>query len=126
MKTFDRKDVFTLVTAEEAKDYIGIKGYFGDSFEELEDDIRKANNAELAEIFPNQETNIVFRPSRSSACYGLFLPASKVKEVEKEKKWRAFRTFEEFVLVVGLIGCNVRFRFKDDISNEFFYFNSWF
>jgi hypothetical protein len=38
MKTFDKKDVFTIVTAEEAKTYIGKQGYFGDSFGELEDD----------------------------------------------------------------------------------------
>lgn len=48
-----------------------------------------------------------------------FIPKDKVKEVKKEKKWRAFRTFGEFILVLGTIGCHVRFRFKDDISNEF-------
>lgn len=41
MKSFAKKDVFTLVTAEEAKAYIGKQGYFGDSFGELEEDIKK-------------------------------------------------------------------------------------
>ena len=31
-KTFDKKDVFTVVNAEEAQKYIGQQGYFGDSF----------------------------------------------------------------------------------------------
>lgn len=34
-KLFDKRDVFTLVTAEEAKAYIGKQGYFGDSFQDL-------------------------------------------------------------------------------------------
>lgn len=115
MKTFDRKDVFSWSNAEEAKQYIGEKGYFADgAFENIDDwqlDV-------LDEIYLDSDVRTVFQAQ--SSFYGLFLPEDKIKEVEEPKKWRAFRTFEEFVLAVGLIGCHIRYRFKDDISNEFF------
>lgn len=86
--TFDKKDVFTLVTAEEAKAYIGKQGYFGDSFQELERAIKETGSNELAEVFPDEHIDRVFRPqdyksAYSLFLYGLFLPSDKVKEVEK-------------------------------------------
>ena len=119
MKTFDKKDVFTIVTAEEAKDYIWKQGYFGDSFKDLEREIKENGSNKLAEIFLDQDTdiNIVFRPQGYEMSYGLFLPADKVKEVE-EKKWRAFETIEEFVKTIGDIGTIITYREKKEPSQE--------
>lgn len=102
MKTFDKKDVFTLVTAEEAKAYIGKQGYFGDSFSELEEDIKKGCSGRLEDVFPDRYTSIVFRPYACETSYGLFIPTDKVKEVKEPKKWRAFKDIEEFKKETGL------------------------
>lgn len=117
MKTFDKKDVFTLVTAEEAIAYIGKRGYFGDSFEELESSINKGWSDNLGEVFPDRYTNVVFRPYACETSYGLFIPADKVKEVE-EKKYRPFETIEEFVKTIGDIGTIVTYREKKEPSQE--------
>lgn len=101
MKTFDKKDVFTLVTAEEAIAYIGKRGYFGDSIEELESNINKGCGDNLGEVFPDRYTSIVFRPYACETSYGLFIPTDKVKEVEEPKKWRAF-IFEEFTKIYSM------------------------
>lgn len=112
MKTFDKKDVFTLVTAEEAKAYINEQGYFGDSFGELEEDIKKGCSGRLEKVFPDRYTSTVFRPYASDTSYGLFLPTDKLKEVE-EKKWRAFKDIEEFKkeTELGLLSI-VRYRYS--------------
>ena len=108
MKTFDKKDVFTLVTAEEAEAYIGKQGYFGDSFKDLERKIKEDDCDELAEIFLEQDAdiNIIFRPRGYESCYessfGLFLPADKIKEVEEEKKYRPFKNVDEFIHILGV------------------------
>lgn len=83
--TFNKKDVFSLVTAEEARAYIGKQGYFGDSLQELERAIKETGSNELVEVFPDERIDRVFMPqdyksSYSLFLYGLFLPADKVKE----------------------------------------------
>ena len=116
MKEFDRKDVYSVLNAEDASQYVGKKGYFAHTLSGLKDKVYKNILSPLDDV--NQLNDYPF--ITDGECYLFFIPENKVKGVEEPKKWRAFRTFEEFVLVVGLIGCHVRFRFKDDISNEFF------
>ena len=112
MKTFDKKDVFTLVTAEEAKAYIDKQGYFGDSFKELEEDIEKGWSRKLKEVFPDRYTSIVFRSLGSETSYGLFLPTDKLKEVE-EKKYRPFKDFEELSETLNKgVGSEIMYRLK--------------
>lgn len=118
MKTFDKKDVFSLVTAEEAKAYIGKRGYFGDSFKELESNINSGCSDNLGEVFPDRYTSIVFRPYARESSYGLFLPADKVKEVEEPKKYRPFETIEEFIKTIGDIGTIITYRTKKEPSQE--------
>lgn len=117
MKTFDKKDVFSWANCEETP--LNTWGYFGEDLKDLKREIKEGHEHKLLSI--DSEDNYCFKyienDSRISSPF--FLPADKVKEVEDPKKWRAFRTFEEFILVLGTIGCHVRFRFKDDISNEF-------
>lgn len=114
MKTFDKKDVITCVNAEDAKKYIGKLGYFANGLNGFSN-IDYFAPYSLDNVQVGIDKPFFYREKN----FALFLPEDKVKEVKKEKKWRAFRTFEEFILVLGTIGCHVRFRFKDDISNEF-------
>lgn len=102
MKTFDKKDVFTIVTAEEAIAYIGKRGYFGDSFKELESNINKDCGDNLGEVCTDRYTSIVFRPYTCETSYGLFIPTDKVKEVEEPKKYRPFVSYEEFRLYFAI------------------------
>ena len=115
MKQFDKKDVFTLVTAEEAKAYIGKQGYFGDSLEELEEDIKNKYKMQLENVYPDRYTSIVFRPYASDTSYGLFIPVDKIKEIEKPKKWRPFKNSKEFINTVKkCLGDSITFRYKEE------------
>ena len=93
MKTFDIKDVFSWSNAEEAKTYIGKTGYFNNDFESIKRAIELGGPAVLDRV----DTNSIwcFKALGVSLCFGLFLPADKVKEVE-EKKWRPFKNVAEF------------------------------
>ena len=93
MKTFDRKDVFSWNNAEEAKTYIGKTGYFNNDFESIKRVIELGDPVVLDRV----DTNSIwcFKALGVSLCFGLFLPAEKVKEVE-EKKWRPFGNMDEF------------------------------
>ena len=101
MKEFDKKDVFNITNAEDANEYVGKEGYFADC---LYKDLNMWKKGILDEIvkdatsFPFVKLNT---QDGISITVRLFLPADKVKDVEEPKKWRAFRTFEEFILVLG-------------------------
>lgn len=94
MKTFDKKDVFSWSNAEEAKTYIGKTGYFNNDFESIKRAIELGDPAVLDRV----DTNSIwcFKALGVSLCFGLFLPADKVKEVEKPKKYRPFKNVAEF------------------------------
>ena len=98
MKTFDRKDVYSWSNADEAKTYIGKTGYFNNDFESIKRAIELGGPAVLDRV----DTNSIwcFKALGVSLCFGLFLPANKVKEVE-EKKWRAFKDIGEFQCVTN-------------------------
>ena len=116
MKTFDKKDVYSWSNAEEAKQYIGKEGYFSNNFSGLQNKVRNCYELSILENIDNY--GICCFNTKVADGFGLFLPADKVKEVE-DKKRREFRTFEEFALYLGTIGCNVRFRKKGDINQEY-------
>ena len=99
MKTFDKKDVFSWSNAEEAKTYIGKTGYFNNDFESIKRAIELGDPAVLDRV----DTNSIwcFKALGVSLCFGLFLPVDKVKEVEKPKKWRAFKDIGEFQCVTN-------------------------
>ena len=93
MKTFDKKDVYSWSNCEEAKTYIGKTGYFNNDFESIKRAIELGDPAVLDRV----DTNSIwcFKALGVSLCFGLFLPADKVKEVE-EKKYRPFKNVAEF------------------------------
>ena len=86
IKTFDRKDIFTVVNAEEAQKYIGQQGYFGCSFGLLKTMIDSKSTETLLEILDEdclcRFISTSFSSSRTSR-WCLFLPAAKVMEVEE-------------------------------------------
>ena len=81
MKTFYKKDVYSWSNAEEAKTYIGKTGYFSNDFDSLKRAIELGDPAVLDRV----DTNSIwcFKVLGVSLCFGLFLPAEKVKEVEE-------------------------------------------
>ena len=118
MKTFDRKDVYSWSNAEDAKQYIGEKGYFGDSIAELDCKIQGAFKNILTDIFAcdTDRASIPFG-NNDEETWSLFIPTDKVKEVE-EKKYRPFETIEEFVKTIGDIGTIITYREKKEPSQE--------
>lgn len=103
MKTFDKKDVFSWSNAEDAKQYIGKEGYFGDSIAELDYKIQGVFKNILTDIFASDtdRASIPFG-NNDEETWSLFIPTDKVKEVEKPKKWRAFKSIDEFKKETGL------------------------
>ena len=95
MKTFDKKDVYSWNNAEEAKTYIGKTGYFNNDFESIKRAIELGGPAVLDRV----DTNSIwcFKALGVSLCFGLFLPADKVKEVEEPKQYRPFKSTDEFL-----------------------------
>lgn len=109
MKTFDKKDVFTCVNADEAKQYINQAGYFANQLKDFLTEF-SAGALVLTDVQENE-----YRPfvSDGHGAALLFLPAAKVKEVE-EKKWRPFNCIEEvFVTFNKDVGSFITYRTKD-------------
>ena len=122
MKRFKKEDVFSWANCEEAIQYIDLKGYFADNIQELKRDVERRNGAyyELVEIRPEYEVSHVFRPRGCEIAYGLFLPVDRVKEVQEEKKWRAFKNSKELADTLGvetesLLGSKITWRNKGTI-----------
>jgi hypothetical protein len=122
MKTFDKKDVCTIVNAQTAYKYIGDNGYFSDH---LDPDLKNWRYGELLSIHNDDYADVdaVFgiadQEDRLIATdyYGLFLPACKA--IEKENKWRAFRDTQELKTVLNLgslLGRNITIRRKENLK----------
>lgn len=95
MKVFDKKDVFSWANCEQAKAYIGKEGYFTNNFKGLIDSVTNNRPTHtLINIIDNGDIDCFFANDITFA-YGLFLPADKVKEVEKPKKYRPFKNLNE-------------------------------
>ena len=106
MKKFDIKDVFSWANCEEAKQYIDKEGYFAHTLSQLDDRIQKFDFCTLEKIC-DSNTNCFCRKGDGAMCYwSMFLPVDKVKEVE-EKKWRAFKSIDEFKIETGLDLLNI-------------------
>lgn len=122
---FDKKDVFSWANAEDAKRYIGKEGYFASHYC---NDLKSWWKAKLLDINRDGDISNVFigecddveKPyfGDDEDCAGLFLPADKVKRVEK--KWRPFKTIEEFKRVLDIkLGSVLVYRRKDESDMEF-------
>ena len=79
-KTFDKKDVFTCVNAEDAKAYIGGLGYFANTLNGFKN-IQYFAPYSLDDIQVGRDKPFFYRKDS----FALFLPADKVKEVEEVK-----------------------------------------
>lgn len=102
MKTFNMEDIISWYNHDEAEKYIGKEGYFADTIEALKNYVERNIIEILGEIDPdNSECFTVNYSSYGKINYSFFLPAEKVKEVE-EKKWRPFRSIDEFKNKTGL------------------------
>ena len=116
MKTFDRKDVFTVVNAEKARSYINKDGFFADTLSALNKLVQQNCFEILDDV--NQLQDFPFISYGKESLF--FLPADKVKEVE-EKKYRPFKTLEEFRKTFNQIdfGQPLQIRHKEK-NNEVF------
>lgn len=88
---FDKTDVFTIVTAEQVK--VGDKGYFGNSWLDLQNAIKNNYLASISTIFTGRCD--CFMNNAESTIYGLFLPEDKVKNKVKEPVYRPIKTIDE-------------------------------
>ena len=120
MKTFNKKDVFSISNAEDAKKYIGQKCYFEDSFNGLQyciDNNIKGflkcvrdydNDDSTVDCIFVADCDIGVMDGRYITSFGLCLPCELVKK--EEPKYRAFKSVEEFKSVVGEIGSVIHFK----------------
>lgn len=93
MKTFDRKDIFTIANVEDARKYVGKLGYPSNSLNKLKTLINNFAPYSLDKIDLDNDKPFFYRDD----CFLYFIPADKVKEVETHKKWRPFKNIDEFL-----------------------------
>lgn len=91
MKRFNKKDVFTVLNAADAEEYIDTVGFFAESLSGLEKNIAE----EITDTLRAVETDNVWSFTSDNDSFPLFLPASKIKT-----PYRPFKCIDEFVPVV--------------------------
>ena len=109
-RNFDIEDVFDFDDTEQAKAYIGKKGYYADHIEKLDDYIE--NKSHIDTLYSIDKSCDIYRfmVGRShdySGYYAYFLPLEKVKKTEpteKKLKWRPCKDIEE---LEDLLNCDV-------------------
>lgn len=89
LRNFNLEDVFGANDVEQAKAYIGKKGYYADSIEDLDDYIE--NKSHIDKLYEVDEDLGIFRYviGRSydyNNDYNYFLPLEKVKKTEPAEK----------------------------------------
>ena len=121
MKTFNKKDVFSIANAEDAKKYIGQECYFEDSFNGLQycidhnikgllKCVRDADDDDsTVDCIFVADCDIGVMDGRYITSFGLCLPCELVK-MEEKPKFRPFKSVEEFKAVVGEIGSVICFK----------------
>lgn len=100
-KNFDIEDVFGFDDTEQAKAYIGKKGYYADHIEKLDDYIE--NKSHIDTLYSIDKSYDIYRfivgsSYDYSGYYTYFLPLDKVKnteQVEKEVKYRPIKNMFE-------------------------------
>ena len=109
---FDKKDVFSWSNTGDAFCYLGMDGYFANTLVALENAINLGKTHTLKLI--NTAHGLSFRADNRSQ-YAFFLPTDKVKK--PEKKWRSFKSWEEFRSVTGLdVGSPIIIQNKVDLG----------
>ena len=102
-KNFDIEDVFGFDDTEQAKAYIGKKGYYADHIEKLDDYIE--NKSHIDTLYTINKSRDIYRFMVGCSydyCgyYTFFLPLEKVKKTEPTEtkvtyRYRPFRTVAE-------------------------------
>lgn len=103
-KNFDIEDVFGFDDTEQAKAYIGKKGYYADHIEKLDNYIK--NKSHIDTLYSIDKSCDIYRfmvgrsHDYSSGYYTYFLPLEKVKKTEPTEtkvtcRYRPFRTIAE-------------------------------
>lgn len=114
---FDSASVFTSMDVatkiEEIKEYLDNPVYLADSIGILKQRIEERDEFKLKDINEDIYSFTPFRQCNNSA-YALCLPADAVKFIEKEIKYRPFKTGPEFVQVLGVdFGDVITWRYKN-------------
>ena len=116
-KTFDKKDIFSLLNAEDAKPYIGKFGYMADNVQTLRKNVEENKRFKLHDI--EDDYILPFKvciKNDEIFGFGLFLPADKVRE--EPKKWRPYKSLNEFDFIPGDL---IRIRQRYDHKCEYLY-----
>lgn len=74
MKPFSRDYIYSWHNAKEAEDYVGMDGYFGNSLDELIDDISYHSPSGLLAIRRGERVDKVFMDTNRNE-FGLFIPS---------------------------------------------------
>lgn len=100
-KVFDREDIISWSNSENAKKYVEQQGYFGNSFQDLVENVNNNTTSILCNVFKANEVHCIFEDVHDIR-YGLFLPIDKVKGIVEPKRWRPFKNIDEFKRETGL------------------------
>lgn len=108
-RNFNIEDVFSSNDAEQAKAYIGKKGYYADYIEDLDDYIE--NKSHIDKLYSIDEAHGLFHyvvgcSYDYSGNYNYFLPLEKVKKTEPAEtkvtyRYRPFKTIDELEKVLN-------------------------
>ena len=90
-KLFNKEDILTTLTADNAK--IGDKGYFGDTLKDIEDSVECGKVCSLVWIDNKNHSVYAFKDDFFEDLFALFLPINKVKN--KEPTYRPFNCLDE-------------------------------
>lgn len=93
MKAFDLNHVFTIHNYEQAYEYVGEDGYFGNNIEQLRRAVKHAHIGILSRFYKKVSPTNVFI-TKGNRNYGLFLPLKAIYSVDDD---RIKGASEEFV-----------------------------
>lgn len=110
---FDKKDVFTVLNACDAEEYLNTKGYFAETLSVLNANIKDG----ITDTLRNIETDNCFSFVTDNDNFPLFLPASKV--IKLEKKYRPFKTIEEFKKTLNISDFGEPIEYRDSNGNQY-------
>lgn len=79
MKPFSRDYIYSWYNAKEAEDYVGMDGYFGNSLDELIDDISYHSPSGLLKVHRGDPVDKVFVDTNRNE-FGLFVPLALLGE----------------------------------------------
>ncbi len=113
LKLFDKKDVFTILNAEEARVYEDRVGYFGDSLDELQNAVEENDYDVLIRVITTKDVVRPFMhvpgPCDCLRPHALFLPVEKVNREEDHYRPLTLNEFNE----IFKLGQIITFRSED-------------